>query len=127
MSARYLSLGYCSTEGNVLRIWSWVAYIFVPPIIQSWRAIKGPNQYGWLVKSCRFYDFMMNKILMSIVIARLEKQKTLYKRFIMYHCEMQFSYKLINFCAIGETNAFIYVYCVMIFDFNAYSFNVFII
>lgn len=70
---------------------------------------------------------MMNKILMSIVIARLEKQKTLYKRFIMYHYEMQFSYKLINFCAIRETNAFIYVYCVMIFDFNAYSFNVFIL
>lgn len=45
----------------------------------------------------------------------------------MYHCEMQFNYKLINFCAIRETNTFIYIYCVMIFDFNAYSFNVFII
>lgn len=68
---------------------------------------------------------MMNRILMSIVIAGLEK--TLYKRFIMYHREMQFNYKLINFYAIRETNAFMYVYCVMIFDFNAYSFNVFII
>lgn len=68
---------------------------------------------------------MMNRILTSIVIAGLEKQKTLYKRFIMYHREMQFNYKLINFYAIRETKAFIYVYCIMIFDFNAYTFNVF--